>query len=238
MDTMYIETQNLGRRPIQYRPNTSDALVFHQIFANHDYDISRLPRAADIHASYDDILSAGHTPLIIDAGANIGLSTLYFADVWPKAHVIAIEPDPANFALLCTNSGDLPRVTCVNAALASSSGGAQLIDPGLGYWGLRATPVETIDAADVPSIGMGGLLTNYDYQPFLVKIDIEGGESYLFSEKTEWIDRFTLLIIELHDWMLPRQGTSHNFLREIAKRDRDFVYVGENIFSIANRLET
>jgi hypothetical protein len=54
---------------------------------------------------------------------------------------------------------------------------------------------------------------------------------------TSWIDRFPLLVIELHDWLLPGQSTSRNFLREIALRDRDFVYRGENIFSIANQPE-
>jgi hypothetical protein len=73
------------------------------------------------------------------------------------------------------------------------------------------------------------------YQPFLVKIDIEGAEQDLFSCNVEWIEKFPILIIELHDWLLPSQGTSRNFLKAIAPLDRDFVFFGENIFSIANR---
>jgi hypothetical protein len=73
--------------------------------------------------------------------------------------------------------------------------------------------------------------------PFLCKIDIEGGERELFAEQTGWIDCFPLLVIELHDWLLPGQGVSRHFLREMAVRDRDFVYRGENVFSIANRLD-
>jgi hypothetical protein len=46
-----------------------------------------------------------------------------------------------------------------------------------------------------------------------------------------------VLVIELHDWMLPRAANSGPFLREIAVRDRDFVYHGENIFSISNQLD-
>ncbi|MFL6694040.1 MAG: FkbM family methyltransferase, partial [Ramlibacter sp.] len=68
------------------------------------------------------------------------------------------------------------------------------------------------------------------------KIDIEGFEANLFSANCEWIDLFPLLIIELHDWLLPRQGNSRAFLREIAQRDRDFVFRGENVFSISNTL--
>ena len=72
------------------------------------------------------------------------------------------------------------------------------------------------------------------YTPFLAKIDIEGAEADLFSRDTDWIDQFPLIIVELHDWLLPKQGTSRNFLRCIAARNRDFVYLGENIFSIRN----
>jgi hypothetical protein len=35
-------------------------------------------------------------PLILDLGANIGLATLYVAKNWPKAHIIAVEPNKAN----------------------------------------------------------------------------------------------------------------------------------------------
>ena len=72
------------------------------------------------------------------------------------------------------------------------------------------------------------------YEPFIVKIDIEGGENDLFANSTSWIDDFPLLIIELHDWLFPMKGTSRNFLMAISKLDRDFVHHGENIFSINN----
>lgn len=42
--------------------------------------------------------------VIIDAGANIGLSSLYFAMSYPSATVYAIEPDPPNFKLLVANT--------------------------------------------------------------------------------------------------------------------------------------
>jgi hypothetical protein len=56
----------------------------------------------------------------------------------------------------------------------------------------------------------------------------------LFAQDTGWIAEFPILIIELHDWLFPKKGTSQNFLKAIAAHDRDFVYVGENIFSLRN----
>jgi len=38
----------------------------------------------------------------------------------------------------------------------------------------------------------------------------------------------------LHDWLLPGQGTSRSFLKCMAALDRDFVHIGENVFSIRN----
>ncbi len=70
--------------------------------------------------------------------------------------------------------------------------------------------------------------------PFIIKIDIEGYEEELFSDATDWIDRFPILIMEPHDWMYPKRQKSRNFIREISGRNRDFIIIGENILSIAN----
>ncbi len=70
--------------------------------------------------------------------------------------------------------------------------------------------------------------------PFLAKIDIEGFEADLFSVDPAWMDAFPLVIIELHDWLLPGRATSKGFLAAVAARDRDFVILGENVFSVKN----
>lgn len=70
----------------------------------------------------------------------------------------------------------------------------------------------------------------------MVKIDIEGGESDLFSANTEWVAKTPLIIIELHDWLLTGTANSRTFLQCIAGHNRDFVHIGENVFSIDNDL--
>jgi hypothetical protein len=47
------------------------------------------------------------------------------------------------------------------------------------------------------------------------------------------VRQFPLIIVELHDWMLPGAASSWNFLRSIADRGRDVVFIGENVYSIA-----
>lgn len=71
---------------------------------------------------------------------------------------------------------------------------------------------------------------------FLIKIDIEGFESDLFSKNTDWIDLFPVMLIELHDWMLPNSRVTKNFLNEIAKRDREFMHFDGYIVSVSNNL--
>jgi hypothetical protein len=70
----------------------------------------------------------------------------------------------------------------------------------------------------------------------ILKIDIEGGEQDLFSGDVSWLPLMPIVIVELHDWMLPGQAVARNFLRAISVLDFDFVHVGENVFCFNNEL--
>src|SRR5258708_5077800 len=47
--------------------------------------------------------SQSERPYIIDAGANIGLSVIYFKRLYPNCSIVAYEPDPEIFSLLAKN---------------------------------------------------------------------------------------------------------------------------------------
>ena len=212
--------------------------VLEQVFVDEDYRLKRLRRWSDIQAEYQRILAAGKTPLIIDCGANIGLSAAYFARCFSGARVLGIEPEAGNVALARRNCADngFAAVSFLQAAVASTprQGGA-VVDPGCGAWGFRVDP----DAAgELEFVSVNGLIDGpaaAGTVPFIIKIDIEGFERELFAANVGWIDRFYLLVIELHDWMLPAQASSRAFLQAVADLDRDFLFHGENVFSIANR---
>jgi len=213
--------------PITLRPNSSDLSVFAQIFVDNDYNLRRFRRYSEICRSFNAI-DSGMTPLIVDCGAKIGLSALYFAKNWPSAHVVAAEPDPGNFELLRRNVAAHTNIQPVFAAVGGEDGRTERV-PGDAPDAITGLSIESLIAMPPPP---------QVYQPFLIKIDIEGAEKDLFSCSRDWIDKFPILIIELHDWMLPGQATSRNFLEAIAPLDRDFMHYGENIFSIANRRGT
>lgn len=223
---------------VYLREGTSDWFTFKQIFLDEDYDLRPLSRHAELKALYASIAARG-TPLIVDLGANIGMSALYFSLIFPKARIVAIEPDEGNSSLLSRNLASRPNFEAIQAGISSRPTRLSLTNRAAGENAFRTRPADGSETAGVvqgitvPEIieehgGPGGS------EPFILKIDVEGAEAELFSSNVEWIDRFPLIIIELHDWLYPGQGTSSNFLKSISQLDRDFVHIGENVFSIHN----
>jgi FkbM family methyltransferase len=74
----------------------------------------------------------GHSPYIIDGGANIGLSVIYFRRRHPHSTVVAFEPSPIAFEHLCHNAGGLGRVRLEQAALGNQDGTLELWTDGTG----------------------------------------------------------------------------------------------------------
>jgi FkbM family methyltransferase len=220
-------------RRFLHRGTKADCGVVRQIFLKEEYSLRKSRRQNDMMDAYRTIVKLGKTPLIIDAGANIGASVVWFADTYPNSHIVAIEPDSDNVRLLRHNVTGLD-VDIREAALGAEDGLVSLIDPGNGEWGYQTA----IDPAGTcPRLSLTRLIDEkikLNYVPFLIKIDIEGGEENLFETNTDWVDLFPLLIIELHDWLLPSKNTSLNFIRRIGQSKRDFVYNSENVFSFRN----
>jgi FkbM family methyltransferase len=219
------------RKTVVLRRGTADIKTFERVFLNSAYSLRRLTRWNEIQALYARI----ERPLIVDLGANIGFMSLYFAKNWPKARIIAVEPDEGNFRLLKANSEGMSGITPIEGAVASQNGAVQIANPHDEAWALRTERVNSIGPNSIPAYSMRTLMgLAPEAQPFIVKINIEGFESELFSRDTEWIKSFPIIIVGLHDFMLPGQGSSNSFLRRISVENRDFIPLGENIVSIVN----
>lgn len=227
------------QRKFFFRAKTTDEMVIHKIFRNQQYELGGLRRSSELKSFLARRRDTGKSPLVIDAGANIGASAIVFASMIPDAKVVAIEPHGENFELLSRNVEGLP-IEPMRAALSSAPGHARLVDPGEGHWGYRtenmsgAAPTN----AAIPRVTIGDIYARYAGTafPFIVKVDIEGGEADLFAANTEWAADTPLLIVELHDWLLPRSASSRMFLKCVSQLDRDFVFLGEDVYSIANDL--
>nr|WP_314897191.1 FkbM family methyltransferase [uncultured Flavobacterium sp.] len=219
-----IHLQKL-RFPIYLRPKSSDLLTFHQIFTFKEYDINLgfIPR------------------FIIDAGANIGLASIFFANKFPETKIIAIEPENSNFEMLEKNTKDYENVLLNKRALSNESNlSFDVVDKGFGNWGF-VTEIHDLNIIHkvvdtVRSITIDEILieNNLEYLD-LLKIDIEGGEKKLFESNYEnWLPKTKCIIIELHDGIT--KGSSKSFFNAISKYDFSYFNRGENLLLINNSI--
>ena len=170
--------------------------------------------------------------VIVDAGANIGMATLYFAAKYPKANIIAIEPESSNFKILQHNCSSLSNVTLLEAALWPFEQTVVIANSQNEKYefSVAAMTGDGSLAGGIPTINVPALLKKTaDQRIDLLKLDIEGAEWELFSTDCEsWLNKVQVIAIELHDRY--REGCSKVFYSAIIKRKFKQEINGENIF--------
>jgi FkbM family methyltransferase len=210
------------------RPSDSDLQVLRQIYIRREYDLDRFVQGKWVRAAYERILQRGRTPLIVDAGANVGYASRFFASRYPRAKILCVEPDRFNAAVCRRNLSHLPNVEVVEAAIGSGRGYVRVERSEGESWKTRTA----ISESGVALVTMADLKARRgaDQTDFLiVKIDIEGFESELFAAATEWVREPAAIIVELHDWMLPGARTSRHVQRVMMEEDRDMLLMGDNL---------
>jgi FkbM family methyltransferase len=217
---------------VRLRIRESDVNVVRQVFRCREYQVNNDPLRARIVQCYDEILETGKIPTIVDAGAHIGIATLWFQHTYPRAQVVAVEPEVGNFELLKENAGHKSGVILLRAAVGATSGFVTIQNDGqhaLLGWAARTHRAEQ----GVPIVTMADAFSTVkNGAPFIAKIDIEGFESDLFSCNTEWLKGVFVVYIEPHDWMLPRKMTSRTFQRAMAALDFEIHISGENLLYV------
>ena len=200
--------------PIHIRIPSSDALTYWQVFVDKEYEIKSIKNPS----------------VIIDAGANIGLASIYFATRFPEAHIIAIEPEDSNFQMLTKNVAPYANITVIHAALWNENKQINLVDPGLGNSGFMTFNNDNpsfvarhlVDAMTLDCIIDQFKTGHID----ILKIDVEGAEMEIFENPELWIGNVGSMIVELHERMRP--GCSINFNRATSHFDYRWVK-GENV---------
>lgn len=140
---------------------------------------------------------------IIDAGANIGTSAIFFSRRYPAAKIIAIEPEQSNFELLVKNTSSIKNITRINAALWGVPARKEIKNRFTGQWGYTVSNTEEqseLTGQEIDCITMDMLMEDYGIKNIdFVKMDIEGGEKNVFEHSSTWIDNVKVLTVELHD---------------------------------------
>lgn len=164
---------------VRVRPIGGDISILFEVFAERAYDI---PEAA---------LPSDGVEIVVDCGAHVGFSALYFAHRYRRARVIAVEPNPANYALLCRNVANTPRITPVQACIGDRSGETHITVDGPS-WSFRASK----EGAPVPAMTLRDLRERYGFERIdLLKMDTEGAEQAVIESG---IGEVRALALELH----------------------------------------
>jgi FkbM family methyltransferase len=211
-DPLYYRTWVSGHQ-VWLRKGKTDILVFKKIFIDREYDFA----------------INGDVSYIIDAGANVGLSSLFFALKYPKAIILAIEPEGSNFELLKKNTHGIHNIIPVLGGVSNHTGKFMIKNNQGDHWNFMLADAGEGDQADGKLYSVQDLMEVHSFPRIdFFKIDIEGGEAELFNKHNEWLSKVQWMSIELHDFILP--NSSNSFINALSSHDPfNFAVHGENI---------
>ena len=178
---------------IYMRRQTSDFKSFLQIFVHKEYDAAFNQR---------ERISPG---LIVDLGAYIGLSAIYFRMVCPSAKMVCVEPQAGNLKLLEMNAPWAEKLAGAAWPVNAPLGITVEFD---GDWGFR---VDEVSDGGLRAVTMQDIV-RANGRIGLLKVDIEGAEKRLFSENTDWVNDVDAVACETHDRYNPGCYDAYNAL--------------------------
>ncbi|HZP59605.1 MAG TPA: FkbM family methyltransferase [Opitutaceae bacterium] len=200
--------------PFWIRSGTSDVETFEEVFLTRQY---ALP--------FPDFEPAQ----ILDLGANIGLASLFFATQWPEARILAVEPAGSNIGLLDKNIQEWPSITRLQAAVWAQPARVHIANPHdePNTYRMTADAGESL-GEEVPAYTVEQLIDRQGGKRIdLLKMDIEGTEAEIFRHGADWISRVSVLVIELHDRIVP--GCAQALYRALQGRRFQQEIVGGNL---------
>jgi FkbM family methyltransferase len=171
-------------------------------------------------------------PIIIDCGANMGLSILYFSKKYPGSQIIAFEPDETVLSFLDKNiiSQNIKNVELHKKAVwIEETELTFYTDYGLG--GRIGTEYKN----QVPKIIKSVRLKSFLNKPIdMLKMDIEGAEYLILKDCEDELSNIENIFIEYHSFfdeeqhledilnILKRQGFRYH-LKESFSQQRPFI---------------
>lgn len=184
------------KHPVMVRLGTTDVSVLKQVLLEKHYNYRpvRDPK------------------VIVDAGANIGLSAVFFANRYPDALIIALEPERSNFEMLVVNTSKYPGIRPVEGALWPTTSKLALLDPGAGSHGFQTSEVPAGGSVSgIEAFTVESLMSRFNVGHIdVLKIDIEGAEKEVFEHPLPWINKVDLIMAELHEHLKPGCNEAFN----------------------------
>lgn len=209
------------------------------------FDISYFDRPSLVYL-YREIFVRQHyyfhadtdSPLIFDCGANLGMATLYFKWLYPKARIEAFEPDPTTFAVLKRNvsKNRLVDVAAHNCALWSENGEIE-------FFVDQATPGSALMSTSSSRFAGKAIqvssrrLSDFIREPIdFLKLDIEGAErrvlcDLLSSGKVQFIRR---MVIEYHHHIGNERSCLSGFLQQLEQAGFEY-QIHTSLFPVTSK---
>jgi FkbM family methyltransferase len=214
---------NYGGHKMQLRNLSSDFNVFHQVLIEEEYSFAK-----DLYQKY-----FGTEPRnLLDIGANIGLTSIYFSSAYPNINIIAVEAEESNFTQLKSNTASYSNINPVKAAIWNSKTTLKIGDNFRDgrSWAFQVNTQNGFQ--EVEAMTLQDLTEKFSIEHVdILKIDIEGAEKQVILEdKTidKVLSNTKLVCVEIHDSIVSRIEITQKF------RDAGFdtFSKGETLFAV------
>lgn len=162
--------------------DASELKVIREVFVNGEYELPPI-----------------NPEVILDLGSNVGLSVLYFADRYPEARIIAVEPAQRAFARLERNVGGLANVRLLRAAAVGTDRPVTL-HTGWQSWAssLFAENEDMYDVEEVDGRTVDSILAAFgEERADVIKLDVEGAEAEVLTGSAA-VGRAQCVVFEFH----------------------------------------
>jgi FkbM family methyltransferase len=178
----------IGTDVFPIRMRESDVFVLEEILLERQYELQTRLRSA---------------PTIIDAGANIGISALWFLAQYPGATLHALEPEPENVRLLRANLGALSQVSVEAAAVGATTSTVMLRRASHGALHSLKSDAPAEGSISVRCVTLNDYLESKRIDRVdLLKLDVEGSEYDALLGLGDRLGLVHTIVGELHETMV------------------------------------
>lgn len=181
------------QRQVVVRPNSPDIECIIQNLVRREYRFA------------ENILEP---KVIVDAGAYIGDTSLYFNKVFPQSRIFAIEPEMDNYNLSLINLSHLNTIKLIRAGLGHKKGEIDCIGE---FWSAsvsenRYDKYNIKERSSVPLITLDSIIEEEGVENIdILKMDIEGSETEVLNDlKASWPEKIRLILVETHGSLADR----------------------------------
>ncbi len=186
-----------------------------------DFRNSYIPQILEetyIKKVYQPFVTGRKDMIIVDIGANIGLTSFYFKDYATK--VYAVEPSVAHQEVIHTliNHNDIKNIEVVPLALSNENATVKFYHPENVTMYSMENVTGATDFEEVPTVTMTELMKRLNLTHIdLLKLDPEGSESKIIAsqEFEECAPKIKVIVGEYHNWTDMSQDQFMNRFRDL-----------------------